>query len=211
MSTPAGTGDSEPRVRDAVIGAAFGVLLIYLGTLIPMRLARWPVLGCGILFVIVMVGFVLVTFWKHVSPHVRRQLDKALGHVRNDPQLGTLTRHVKGEYWQASLTSRDRSVDVIIDGEDEPNPALLARAREIVTKFDVLEARLDEYLASEAKAAAVEDPEFAAEIGALRVSTILLRSNDGPNRVMIDFEGPDEMRYWYCDYVDGELSGLTFD
>jgi len=28
---------------------------------------------------------------------------------------------------------------------------------------------------------------------------------------VIDFKGRDEDLYWYCHYVDGELSGLSFD
>jgi hypothetical protein len=122
-----------------------------------------------------------------------------------------LTRDVKGQYWQASLTLRDRSVDLIIDGKDEPVPTLLAGARDLVANLDALEARLGEYLAREAKEEALESPELATEIGALHVQAILLRSIDRPTHAVIDFEGPDEMRYWSCDYVDGELSGLRFD
>jgi hypothetical protein len=62
-----------------------------------------------------------------------------------------------------------------------------------------------------AKAEAVENPDLAAEIGALRISAILLRSVDRPNHAVIDFEGADEMRYWSCEFVDGEPSGLRFD
>src|SRR5262245_3608889 len=203
------SGEDEPRVRDAIIGAAIGVLLIYLGTLIPLRILSWPTIGCGIVFVVVMAAFVLATLWQGVAPHVRRLLARARGHVRHDPQLGTLTRNVKGEYWQASLTLGAQTVDLLIDGKEEPIPALLASARDLVGTVDVLQDLMGEYLAREAKEEA--DPELATEIGALRVSALLLRSVDRPDHVMIDFEGPDEMRYWYCDYVDGELSGLSFD
>ena len=61
MDLPAGPSDGQPRVRDAVIGAAFGLLLIYLGTLIPYRILSWPTIGLGILFVVVMAVFMLVT------------------------------------------------------------------------------------------------------------------------------------------------------
>jgi hypothetical protein len=203
------TGDEEPRVRDAVIGAAIGVLLIYLGTLIPFRILSWPTIGCGIVFVVVMAAFMVAVLWTNISPNVRRLLARARRHVRQDPQLGTLTRNVKGQFWEGSLTTRTGSVDVIIDGHDEPAPVLLARAREIVASFDALEARVSEYLAGEA--AAEEDPEWAAEIRALRVSAIQLESIDRPNHAVINFKGPDVDLYWYCDYIDGELSGLQFD
>jgi hypothetical protein len=29
--------------------------------------------------------------------------------------------------------------------------------------------------------------------------------------LLIWLKGPDVDLYWYCDYVDGELSGLSFD
>jgi hypothetical protein len=129
------TGDDEPRVRDVVIGAAIGVLLIYLGTLIPFRILSWPTIGCGIVFVVVMAVFMVAVLWTNLSPNVRRLLARARGHVRQDPQLGTLTRNVKGQFWEGSLTTRNGSVDVIIDGHDEPAPVLLARAREIVASL----------------------------------------------------------------------------
>jgi hypothetical protein len=211
MYTPVNSVDGEPRVRDALIGAAFGILLIYLGTRISLRVVSWPILGCGFLFVIVMAAFIFVTFWNHVSPHVRRLLARARGHVREDAQLGTLTRDVKGQYWQATLPLPDRTVDLIIEGTDEPVAALFAAARELVANFDALQERLRDYLAREAQEEALEDPELAAEIRELRLQAILLRSIDRPNHAVIDFESPDEIRYWYCDYVDGELSGLQFD
>ncbi len=76
-------------MRDAVIGAASGVLLIFLGTRIPFRLVSWPIIGVGVLFIVVMAAFMLVTLWKNMSPHVGRLLAIARGHVRQDPQLGT--------------------------------------------------------------------------------------------------------------------------
>ena len=205
------TGEDQPRVRDAVIGAAFGVLLIWLGTLAASRLVSWPLIGCGLLFVIVMSAFVLVTFWETASPTIRRVLARARGHVRQDPQLGKLTRNVKDQFWEANVTTRTGRVDVMIEGTGEPAPVLLARGREIVATFDVLEARVSEYIAREATIEAKEDPEWAAQIRALRVSAIRLESIDRPNDAVIEFKGQDEDIYWYCDYVDGELSGLSFD
>ena len=169
MDTPVNPVDGDPRVSDAVIGAAIGVLLIYLGTLIPYWIPSWSTIGCGILFVVVMAVFICVTLWNRMSPHIGRLLARARGHVRQDPQLGTLTRDVKGRFWEASLMTRTGSVDVLIEGTDEPTPVLLARAREIVASFDALEARVSEYIAREATTEGKEDPELAAQIRALRV------------------------------------------
>ena len=211
MDTPVNPVDGDPRVSDAVIGAAIGVLLIYLGTLIPYWIPSWSTIGCGIVFVIVMAAFICVTLWNRMSPHIGRLLARARGHVRQDPLLGTLTRDVKGRFWEASLMTRTGSVDVFIEGTDEPTPVLLARAREIVASFDALEARVSEYLAREATTEAKEDPELAAQIRALRVSAIRVESIDRPNDAVIEFKGPDEDLYWYCDYIDGEPSGLDYD
>lgn len=46
---------------------------------------------------------------------------------------------------------RDRTVEILIDGKEEPNPALVARARELVADCDNFELRLNDYLAQAAK------------------------------------------------------------
>ncbi len=40
----------EPTVRDALIGAAIGLLLIYAGTRISYWILRWLVIGVGLMF-----------------------------------------------------------------------------------------------------------------------------------------------------------------
>ena len=50
----------------------------------------------------------------------------------DDKDLGTLIRNVKAEAWEADFRVRDRTVEILIDGKEEPNPALIARARELV-------------------------------------------------------------------------------
>ena len=62
----------EVEVWYAFIGAAIGLLLIYSGTFIPYRILSWPVIGVGVLFVVVMTAYVLSVFWKNASPHARR-------------------------------------------------------------------------------------------------------------------------------------------
>lgn len=46
---------------------------------------------------------------------------------------------------------QDRAVEILIDGKEEPNPALVARARELVAHCDNFELRLNDYLAQAAK------------------------------------------------------------
>lgn len=199
------------ELRYAVVGAVIGLLLIFVGTLIPFGIVRWPVIGVGLLFVGVMTAYTLAVLWNKFSPRIRLVLMTARGHIRKDPLLGTLIRDVPARCWVATLRRENRTVDVVIEGGDEPTPSLVARARGLVAEFETLDRRLSDFLARESKEAALESCEEAAEIAALRVSAINLRSPDHPGHVVIDLEGPDEMRYWHCDYIDGDISGLRFD
>ena len=210
-SDPPPTGDDdkvEPTVRDALIGAAIGLLLIYAGTHISNWILRWLVIGVGLMFVGVMSAFVISVIWTKVSPRAHRIMSRARGHMRRDPQLGTLIRNVKAEAWEADFRVRDRTVEILIDGKEEPNPTLVARARELVADFDTFERRLSDYLAQTAKDWASEDPDLGADISALRLSSIKLRSRKS---VLVDFDGPDVDVYWSCEYADGKFSGLDFD
>jgi hypothetical protein len=198
----------EPTVRDALIGAAIGLLLIYGGTRISNWTLRWLVIGVGLVFVVVMSAFVISVIWTKVSPRAHRIMSRARGHVRRDPQLGTLILNVEAEAWEANLKVRDRTVEILIDGKEEPDPALVAGARELVADFDNFESRLNDYLAQTAKDWASEAPELAADIGVLRLASIKLRSRQS---VLVDFDGPDEDVYWSCEYADGKFSGLDFD
>jgi hypothetical protein len=103
---------------------------------------------------------------------------------------------------------RDRTVELLIDGKEEPNPALVARARALVADFDSFERRLNDYLAQTAKEWTSEAPELGGDISALRLSAIKLRSQ---KPVVVDFDGPDVDVYWSCEYADGKFSGLDFD
>jgi hypothetical protein len=198
----------QPTVRDALIGAAIGLLLIYGGAHISYWILRWLVIGAGLLFVGVMSAFVISVIWTRVSPRAHLIMSRARGHVRRDPQLGTLIRDVKAEAWVSDFRVQDRMVEILIDGKEEPNPTLVARIRELVADFDTFERRLNDYLAQTAQEWAPEAPELSADIRSLRLSSIKLRSR---KRILVDFEGPDVDVYWSCEYADGEFSGLDFD
>jgi hypothetical protein len=198
----------QPTVRDALIGAAIGLVLIYAGTLISFWILRWLVIGVGLVFVGVMSAFVISVIWTKVSPRAHLIMSGTRGHVRRDPQLGKLIRNVKAEAWEGEFRVRDRTVEILIDGKEEPDAALVARARDLVADFDNFERRLNDYLAETAKDWASEAPELAADISALRLSSIKLRSRES---VLVDFDGPDVDVYWSCEYADGKFSGLDFD
>jgi hypothetical protein len=211
----------EPTIRDALIGLGIGLLLVYLGTRVPYRIASWMLIGLGLLFVVVMSGFVIVVVWERASPGIRRVMARVRGHVRHDARLGKLTRNVKGEYWEGAFTSRrsspdepvpakaDRQIELLIDGLDEPDPKLVGRAREFVADFATVQRRVDEFLADELRRET--DPELATQIAGLRVSAIRFFSGKRSGRVDIDFRGPDEDLYWSCTYADGKPQDLWYD
>jgi hypothetical protein len=201
----------EPTIWDALIGAAIGVLLVYLGTRFQSAFLKWPLIGLGWLFVVVMTGYALTVIWQRASPHLAPVFSRIRGDVRNDPQLGTLTRDRRGRCWEAAVAHGNRTIEVLIAGTSKPNPTLLVRARDLVAGFDALERQASAYLTSEADVAAPEDPELAEEIRKLRISSLKVWFPEHPDRVQIDFQGPDEDRFWSCLYERGELTDLDYD
>ena len=70
-SDPPPTDDHDkvqPTVRDALIGAAIGLLLIYAGTHISYWILSWSVIGVGLMFVGVMSAFVISVIWTKAPP-----------------------------------------------------------------------------------------------------------------------------------------------
>jgi hypothetical protein len=200
----------EPRLGDGLIGSAIGFVLIYAGSLFQNWMFRWPLMALGALFVVVMTGFVGVLLWQRMAPRLVPILSNARGHIRHDPQLGTLTRDIKAQCWIAEVLRGGRNVEFVIEGTDQPNPRRLATARTLLADFDTLERRVAEYIAREAKTSS-EDPEIRAEMLALRISAVKLWLSDLPDKATIVLEGPDEDRYWSCVWERGELSDLDFD
>jgi hypothetical protein len=201
------TREDLPTARDALIGLAIGVGLLYLGTWFSSWWLRWPTIGLGVLFVLVMVGYIVAEGWERLADPARRMASRVRGHVRTDPELGKLFRDVKAEAWEGAFASANGRIQLLIGGKDEPAPALVVRAREVVAEFPALERRVEEYLAREA----AQDAELASEIAALRIAMLRFNSAERPDEVEIVFEmGPDE-KYWTCIYAGGELNDLTFD
>lgn len=204
-----GTGEGLPPVRDAFIGLAIGAALLYVGSLFSSRLLRWPIIGLGVSFVLVMTAYIIANAWPTVSPPLRKLVSRARGHVRTFPHLGPLIRNVRAEAWEGSFTSRGRTVEFLIHGQDQPAAALVGRAREVIATFPALERQLTDYLAREA--AEETDAEIASEIRALRAATLFFNWPDRPDDVEIHLDGPDELHYWTCKYSRGELTDLNFD
>jgi hypothetical protein len=202
-------GEGMPTVRDASIGLAIGVGLLYLGTRLSSPFLSWLLIGLGVLFVLVMGAYIIAVFWPRISSPARTLAARARGRARTDPQLGTLIHSRDTGAWEGSFTSEGRTIEILIRGNDEAPPALVKRAREVAAEFPALERRMAEYL--EREAAAEEEAETASEIRALRIHTLFFESPDRPDDVDIHLDGPDEIHYWTCKYVDGELKDLWVD
>ena len=199
--------EGMPTVSDALIGLAIGVGLLYLGTWFSSWWLRWPTIALGVLFVLVMTGYIIAASWERISDPAKRLASRVRGHVRTDPQLGKLFRNVEAEAWEGAFPSAHGTIEFLIQGKEEPAPALVARARAVVAEFPALERLVDDYLAR----GAAEDTELASEIAALRISSLHFYWPERPDEVEIEFEmGPDE-KYWTCIYADGELKDLMFD
>jgi hypothetical protein len=156
-----------------------------------------------------MGAYVVASMWEGVETPLRRAASRARGHVRKDPQLGTLSRDVKSGAWEGSFTASTGAIEILIDGEDEPAPALVARARQVVAEFPSLERRAAAFVAE--TAATETDATLAAEMAALRIIMVRLNSPDRPDDVEIVFRGPDADIWWTCLYSGGEFRDLDFD
>lgn len=129
----------------------------------------------------------------------------------DDAQLGPLVLNDGGAdgCWVAHATADELPVRFEIGGRFEPDPALMARARDILVSFDRFAAVVAAFLAEEASRKEWEP--FAAEIRALKIQDICLFWPRRPDDGMIFFDGPNECRCWRCDLVGRVPAGLSFD
>jgi hypothetical protein len=125
----------------------------------------------------------------------------------DDEQLGQLVLNERG--WEARVTFDGRPIGFEIGGRYEPDPVLVARAREIHASFDRFTARVAAFL--ETEAARDEWAPFADEIRALAIRDICLFWHTRPDDGMIFFDGPDECLCWRCDLIGQSPTGLGFD
>ena len=199
----------EPRLGDALIGTAIGLLLIYGGSFVPYWVLRWAVMAVGVVFVLVMIPFAGFFLWQRAAPSLVPKLRRAVGHVRHDPHLGRLTRDVGTRSWSAVIQRGDRQVEFIIGGTDEPSPPLVASARALLADFDAFERRVAEFVAGEVPLYA-DALELQADVEALRIREVQWRIEE-PDKATIVFDGLDDDVYWSCLFERGELSDLEYD
>ena len=113
----------------------------------------------------------------------------------------------------AGARNRSRAhpdIEFEVEGDAQPDPRLLVRAREAAAEFDAIEQRVGAFVVDEA-ATETSDQDLAAEIRALRIASVSFVLKDAPRTFRIELKGPDEDRYWTCVYDDSGPKDLDFD
>jgi hypothetical protein len=128
-----------------------------------------------------------------------------------DPELGELVPSEDGIGWVGKIRTDQGEVEIEIDGDDAPDPWLVAHARELKANPSRLLAQVQACIEEFASRLPVGSEEVRAELTALRLASIVLYWKKGAQSGMLYFDGPDEYRLWRCDYVDGVVRHLGFD
>ena len=121
--------------------------------------------------------------------------------------LGRLVPSADGDWWEATVPVGTGHVAFKIGGGPDPDPALLAHARDIVRSFPEFRERVAAFLAGEAGRLGP----LGDEVRRLEVEDVCLFWPARPDDGMIFFRGPDDGRVWRCDYLGREPTGLGFD
>jgi hypothetical protein len=124
----------------------------------------------------------------------------------HDDVLGQLTYDPRERWWVATVSVPTQPLTFYIGGE-EPTPALVAHARDIVGNFEQFQTLVREFLDVEA----ARFKTGAQEVRSLTIESVCLFWPKRPNDGMIYFSAPNEDRVWRCDYVGRKPVGLGFD
>jgi len=209
---PAPMGDDKmPGVREALIGLAIGVLIIYGGSHFDSSFLWWLSVGVGVVWVLVMAAYVVEVWVTTLGPKLAPRVRKLRGHTVTDPVLGVMHRDVRARGWIATPIPGDGKVEFQIEGDEKPEERLLERACEVAAGFAAVRDQVAAFLAEEAKLAATEDADLESEIQALQIRRLLFVSASHPRTFLIHFDVTDEERFWQCEYTDGRPDALDYD
>lgn len=125
----------------------------------------------------------------------------------HDEILGDVTYNPKLKHWEVRIQSSVKIIDLVMAGDQAPDPKLIAHARDISKSISGFEKMLLDFLGIEA----ANSTDEGDEIRALELEEIALHWPDRPEDGMIYFKGPDEIKMWRCDYVDRKPRNLGWD
>ena len=205
---PIGGDEKMPSVRDAIIGLAIGVLIIYGGSHFDSRFLWWLSVGIGVVWVLVMAAYVVEVWVTRYGPKLAPRVKKLRGHTVTDPVLGLMQRDIRARCWIATPIRGGLNVEFQIDGDEKPDERLLERAREVAGSFVAVKEQVSAFLAEQAS---TEDTDFASEIRALQIRSLVFHSTDHPRTFLIQFELTGDERFWQCAYTDGRPGDLDYD
>ena len=94
-----------PSVRDALIGLAIGVLIIYGGSHFDSSFLWWLSVGIGVIWVIVMAAYVVEVWVTTLGPKLAPRIKRLRGHTMRDPVLGAMERDARARCWIATADS----------------------------------------------------------------------------------------------------------
>ena len=208
---PIGDDEKMPSVRDALIGLAIGILIIYGGSHFDSTFLWWLSVGIGVVWVLVMAAYVVEVWVTRYGPKLAPRVKKLRGHTVTDPVLGLMQRDIRARCWIATPIHGDENIEFQIEGDEKPDERLLERAREVASSFVAVKEQVSAFLAEQASTETTEDTDFASEIRALQIDRLVFHSTDHPRTFLIHFELTDEERFWQCEYTDGRPGDLDYD
>ena len=208
---PMGDDVKMPGVRDALIGLAIGVLIIYGGSHFDSRFLWWLSVGIGVVWVLVMAAYIVDVWVRALGPKLAPRVKKLRGHTVTDPVLGVMQRDVRARCWIATPIHEDGNIEFQIDGDEKPDVRLLERAREVAARFAGVREQVTAFLTEEAKLAGTEDTDLVSEMQALQIRRLVFHSTSHPRTFLIHFHVTDEERFWQCEYTDGRPDALDYD
>ena len=126
-----------------------------------------------------------------------------------DPELGMLRWSEDTDNWVVSVSANDHAIGFQIGGEPEPDPALLAHARDITRALPEFVSLVSAFLAAEAARRSMAT--WADEIRLLEIEDVCLFWPERPDDGMIYFQDVDSGLVWRCDYIDRKPTSLGFD
>jgi len=126
-----------------------------------------------------------------------------------DPSWGIMRFSVDEDMWETPFRLGDSQEAIIrISGESEPDPQLVAHAKDVAHDFALFEAKIRTFLSSEAHRFKGEE----VIVSGLTVESLNLFWPARPNDGMVYFNSrPDDLRIWRCDYVGRQPEKLGYD
>lgn len=124
-----------------------------------------------------------------------------------DSLLGVLVPGEDG--WTARVSRGDDEIEFTIGGKNQPDPALLAHAHDILNHYETFKESVRNCIRAESR----DYPEdVKAQLAALQIDNISLCWPTRPDDGMIFFRGSgDDIGLWRCDYVARTPQRLACD